>query len=121
VKVPFLPARPRPAPARPPDPATAGHDRLKAWVLHLRDLALDLAAAPGLDPAQAAHLRTYAEDLDSTLGAHPLNFDLRLYLARGEEDTLRPALLAGRLLPQPDQALLAALAAVAAALPGERP
>jgi len=121
VKIPFRPARTLPAPARPPDPATAGHDRLKAWVLHLRDLALALAAAPGLDPTQAAQLRTYAEDLDSTLGAHPLNFDLRLYLARGEDDTLRPALLAGRQVSRPDQALLAALAAVASALPGERP
>lgn len=109
------PRRARPAPVRP-DPATAGHDRLKAWVLHLRDLALALAASPGLDPVLAGRLRAYVEDLDSTLGAHPLNFDLRLYIERGEVDTLRPVLasLLDRTLLS--DSLRAALAASEAAL-----
>lgn len=109
------PRRARPTPVRP-DPATAGHDRLKAWVLHLRALALDLAAAPDLDPALAALLRSYVEDLDSTLDAHPLNFDLRLYIARGEADTLRPVLDALRGRESVSDPLRAARDAVGAAL-----
>ncbi len=114
------PRRAAPSPVRP-DPATAGHDRLKAWVLHLRALALGLAAAPDLDPAPAGLLRSFVADLDSTLGAHPLNFDLRLYIARGEVDTLRPVLDALRGRESVSDSLRAARDAAEAALGREAP
>lgn len=73
------------------DPATASHDQLKAWCLYLRACALRLADNPHV--ADPTPLRSFVADLDSTLGAHPLNDDLRLYIRRGEDEAIRPALL----------------------------
>jgi hypothetical protein len=78
------------------DPATAGHREMKAYCLYLRGYARRLAANPAVPEARQQALQAFVADLDSTLGAHPLNQDLRLYITRGEDEAIRPALAALR-------------------------
>ena len=80
------------APPRPED-GTATHDDMKNYVRYLVHVLKRLGANPQLDELVRQQLRQEAYDIDDTLGAHPLNDDLRGIISKNSSGVLQVAML----------------------------
>lgn len=72
-----------------PDGDTATHDDMKAYVRYLGHVLKRMGANPFLDEPLRQQLRQEAYDMDDTLGAHPLNDDLRGIIAKSSSGVLQ--------------------------------
>ncbi|MFH0908096.1 MAG: hypothetical protein V1929_04980 [bacterium] len=79
------------APPRP-DGDSATHDDMKAYCRYLIHALKRLGANPHLDEPLRQLLLQEAYNIDDTLGAHPLNDDLKQVIARNNTGALQTAL-----------------------------